>query len=418
MFGLVDSNNFFASCEKAFNPRLRDKPVVVLSNNDGCIIARSTEAKALGIKMGEPYFKVRNLLENNGVHVFSANYSLYGDMSRRIMQILMEFVPEIEIYSIDEAFLRLDNLIIKDMESFAWDLSDKIHKWTSIPVTMGIGKTKTLSKLATEYAKRVVKKNVLILQDQSLIEEVFRQTAVEDLWGIGRRWARKLYQYFVYTVWDFVQLSDGFIQKNFSVMALRLKHELLGKNVFSLNDLPDARRSIRRSRSFGVLLDKYDELEEAISNFADSCGVKLRRMGEVANTIMVYIRTDPHRTDLPQYRNSVSITLPSATDSSRIIIDAAVMGLRTIFKSGYQYRKAGVLALGLEPARSVQMGLFDAYNKAQEQSLMGAVDKIRGKFGRKSLFFGTQIGNGKWKPRQFHISQEFTTNWDELLNVK
>ncbi len=418
MFGLVDCNNFFASCEKAFNPKLRDKPVVVLSNNDGCIIARSPEAKSLGIKMGEPYFKVHDFLEKNGVMVFSANYSLYGDMSRRIMQILMEFVPDIEIYSIDEAFMRLDTLITNDLEVFVKDLVKKIYNWTSIPVTIGVGKTKTLSKLATEYAKKVLKQDVLILQDDALIEQVMKETAIEDLWGIGRRWAKKLYQHFVYSVWDFVQLSDEFIRKNFNVLALRLKRELLGESIFELNEIPEGKKSIRRSRSFGVLIDKYEDLEEAISNFADSCAVKLRGLDEVANTVMVYLRTDPHRKDLPQYRNNAVITLPSPTNSSRIIINAALKGLRAIYKEGYKYRKAGVLAMGLEPAQAVQMGLFDPYNKAQEQSLMNALDRMRSKFGRKVLFFGTQIGEGNWKPRQFHISQEYTTRWDELLKVK
>ena len=418
MFGLVDCNNFFASCEKAFNPGLRNMPVVVLSNNDGCIIARSPEAKALGIKMGEPYFKVKNFLRKNGVEVFSANYSLYGDMSRRVMQILMEFVPDIEIYSIDEAFLRLDTIVTDDHQTFSMDLVSKIYKWTSIPVTLGIGRTKTLSKLATEYAKKVLKQNTLILDNPALIEQIMRETPVEDLWGIGRRWAKKLYQHFVYTVWDFVQLSDSFIRKNFNVLALRLKHELMGENVFELNDMPEGKKSIRRSRSFGVLIEKYEDLEEAISNFADGCAVRLRSLNEVANTVMVYLRTDPHRKDLPQYRNSISITLPSPTNSSRLIINAAIQGLRAIYKRGYKYRKAGVLALGLEPAQAVQMGLFDSHNKAHEQSLMKALDQIRRKYGRKILFFGTQIGGGNWKPRQFHISQQYTTRWDELLKVK
>ncbi len=418
MFGLVDANNFFASCEQAFNPGLRGRPVVVLSNNDGCIIARSREAKDLGIKMGEPYFKVKNFLERHDVKVFSANYSLYGDMSRRIMLILMEFVPDIEVYSIDEAFIRLDTVVAPQIEDFVNDLSNKIFKWTSIPVTIGVGKTKTLAKLATEYAKKVLHQNVLILDDRAFIEKVMRQTAIEDLWGIGRRWARKMYQNFVYTVWDFVQLSDSFIRKNFNVLALRLKYELMGQSVFGLNDMPEGKKSIRRSRSFGVLIEKYDDLEEAISNFADGCAVKLRTLDEVANMVMVYLRTDPHRDDLPQYRNSITIPLSSPTNSSRIIIGAALKGLRSIYKEGYKYRKAGVLALGLEPAISEQVGLFDPYNKAEEHSLMKVIDGVRKKYGRNILYFGTQIGEGNWKPRQFHISQQFTTNWDELLKVK
>ena len=418
MFALLDSNNFFASCERAFNPKIKNLPVVVLSNNDGCIIARSQEAKALGIKMGEPYFKVKNFLKLHNVKVFSANYPLYGDMSRRIMQILMEFVPEVEIYSIDEAFLRLDALIIDDIEKFVKDLVDKIEKWTSIPVTIGIAKTKTLSKLATEYAKNILHKKVFILDDKELLTQIMQQTPVDEVWGIGRRWAKKFYQYFVYTIWDFVQLSDDFLLRKFNVMALRLKQELLGKPIFAIDEQPDNVKSIRRSRSFGILIEKYDDMQEAIANFADSCAEKLNKLGLVANNIFVYLRTDPYRKDLPQYRNSISITLSSPTDSNRIIIAKALQGLKRIYRENYKYRKAGVVVSGLETKNSIQISLFDSYNKIQEEVLNKTIRNIRKKYGKKKIFFSTQIGSGNWKPRQFHISHEYTTNWDELLKVK
>ncbi len=419
MFGLVDANNFFASCERVFRPDLNNKPVVVLSNNDGCIIARSQEAKDLGIKMGEPYFKVKKFLEKHGVTVFSANYTLYGDMSRRIFQTLSEFVPDVEIYSIDEAFLDLKNLDYLNLNEFVAGLRQKILKWTGIPVSIGVGKTKTLAKLAAETVKaRKINSGVLVLDDPQEIREILRQTPVEELWGIGRRWAKLLYSNFIYSGWDFVNLSDHFIRKKMNVNALKIKYELLGQPAFEMHDLPEAKKSVRRSRSFGELIDNYDDLEEAIANFADSCAVKLRKLGEVANNLMVYIRTDPYRKDLPQYKNSLIVNFKSATNSSRIFIHTAIDALKKIYKHGYKYKKAGVIALGIEPAQAVQMGLFDQYNQGQEQNLMKALDQIRRKYGKSSIKFGSQYGNGNWLPRRHFVSRAYTTDWNQLPEVK
>ncbi len=419
MFGLVDANNFFASCERVFDPKLEGRPVVVLSNNDGCIIARSREAKDLGIKMGEPYFKVKKFLERNNVAVFSANYTLYGDMSRRIFMILNEFVPDVEVYSIDEAFIDLSGMKYTDLYGFAAGLREKILKWTGIPVSIGIGKTKTLAKLATETVKsRRLSEGVLILEDEQEIRKILKQTTVGEIWGIGRRWAKKLAGYFVYTALDFVELSDNFIRKNLNVTALKIKYELLGQKAFEMHDLPEAKKSVRRSRSFGELIDNYDDLEEAVANFADSCAVKLRKLDEVASSLLVYIRTDSYRKDLPQYRNSILINFGSATNSSRIFVKSAVSGLKKIYRQGYKYKKAGVIAYGIEPAQSVQMGLFDQYNQGAEQKLMKSLDTIRKKYGKNIIAFGSQYGTGNWLPRQEFVSRAYTTDWNQLPRVK
>ncbi len=419
MFGLVDANNFFASCERVFNPKLIGKPVVVLSNNDGCIIARSQEAKDLGIKMGEPYFKIEKFLKKHGVAVFSANYPLYGDMSRRIFQILQDHVPDVEIYSIDEAFIDLKNLNFTDLDKFVRDLRQKIFKWTGIPVSIGVGKTKSLAKLATETVKKQkIQHGTLILNNDKQITEILKQTLVDDIWGIGRRWAKLLNANFVYTAYDFVSLSDFFIKKKLNINGLKIKYELLGQPAFQLHDLPEAKKSVRRSRSFGHLISQYTDLEEAVANFADSCAAKLRKLNQVANSLMVYIRTDPHRQDLPQYRNSFVITFKTATNSSRIFIKAAVQALKNIYKPHYKYRKAGVIALGIEQAKAIQMGIFDNYNKAAEFQLMKALDNIRHKYGRKIIHFATEMGKGNWLPRQHFVSRAYTTDWNQLPEVK
>ncbi len=419
MFGLVDANNFFASCERVFNPKLQNVPVVVLSNNDGCIIARSQEAKDLGIKMGEPYFKIQKFLQKHGVQVFSANYELYGDMSRRIFQTLSQFVPDVEIYSIDEAFIDLSNLNYIDLEQYIKDIRQTILKWTGIPVSIGVGKTKTLAKLATETVKKhKISSGVLILNDQKQIIEILKQTPIQDIWGIGRRWTKFLNSNFVYSGYDFIKLSDYFIRKKLNINGLRIKKELLGQPAFEMHNLPEAKKSVRRSRSFGILISEYTDLEEAISNFADSCATKLRKINEVANSLLVYIRTDPHRTDLPQYRNSIVINFNSPTNSSRIFIQAATEGLKKIYKENFKYRKAGVIALGIEPSNAVQMGLFDQYNKGTEQNLMRTLDKIRNKYGRSKINFATQLGKGNWRPRQNFVSRAYTTDWNHLPEVK
>ncbi len=419
MFALVDANNFFVSCEKVFRPDLEGKPVVVLSNNDGCIISRSNEAKALGLQMGEPYFKRKKFLKDNNVTVFSGNYSLYGDMSRRVMQTLRELAPDVEIYSIDEAFLDLSGIEEKFLIPYASKIKRTVEQWTAIPVSIGVGKTKTLAKLASEAVKKHrIKTGVLILNKPETIENLLKQTAIEDIWGIGYRWGKKLKEDFIYTAYDFVKMSDFYIKKKMGISGLRIKHELLGQSAFEMHNLPEAKKSIRRSRSFGILIEKKDDLEEAIANFADACAYKLRQKKEVAYNITVYIKTDKHRKDLAQYRNSITITLKSPSNGSKTIINAALEGLNKIYKEGFKYRKAGVVVTGLETASNIQLNLFEKGETYKEQNLMKTIDLIRNKYGRNSIEFAIEKGNGNWRPRQLHISPKYTTDWKDLPEIK
>lgn len=411
MFGLMDCNNFYASCERVFNPSLNGKPVVVLSNNDGCVIARSNEAKALGIPMGAPAYQICELVEKHGVAVFSSNYTLYGDMSSRVMSILSSLAPEIEVYSIDEAFVNLDG--ITDYQILGTNIVNKVYKGTGIPVSLGIAPTRTLAKMANKFAKKYPAYNrVCCIDTEEKREKALRLFAIGDVWGIGRRQAAKLEKEGVKTAYDFTQLPVSWVRKYMTVVGERTWKELRGIPCITENILP--RKQICTSRSFGQMVDNIEQMDEAISTFASACAKKLREQKGYAVSLLVFILTNRFRQDLPQYWESVSITLPVPTDDTLEIVHYALSGLRKIFRTGYQYKKAGVIIT--EITYNIQHNLFDTVDRGKRERLMSAIDNINGKHGHSVKLVVQGQGSG-WKLKQEQLSKHYTTDLGEIIEI-
>jgi len=418
MYALIDCNNFYASCERVFNPSLRNRAIVVLSNNDGCVIARSNEAKAAGVKMGQPAFEIKDLIKQFDIKVFSSNYTLYGDMSQRVMNTLTEFTPEIEIYSIDEAFLSFKGFELFDLDNYASIIRKTVVKNTGIPVSVGIASTKTLSKLANHYAKKVAKNNgVFVITEHNHLESL-KGFEISDVWGIGRQYSKLLYKHNVKTAFDFVNLPDDWIRRNLSVVGLRTKEELLGKECIEFELKTNPKKAICTSRSFGSMQEDYKNIAEAVANFASRCAYKLRKQNSAANLIMVFIHTNQHRKDLPQYSRSIVIKLDVATSSSMELITKALMGLKSIYKEGFKYKKAGVIVSGIVPDENIQLALFDNYDRTKHSEALKVMDKINEKYGRDTLKIASLGFNRKWKLRQDLLSPSYTTNWLQILTVK
>lgn len=402
----MDCNNFYASCERVFNPSLNGRPVVVLSNNDGCIIARSNEAKALGIPMGAPAYQIRELVEKHGVAVFSSNYTLYGDMSSRVMSILSSLVPEIEVYSIDEAFVNLDG--ITDYQSLGTTIVNKVYKGTGIPVSLGIAPTRTLAKMANKFAKKYPAYNrVCCIDTEEKREKALRLFAIGDVWGIGRRQAAKLEKEGVKTAYDFTQLPASWVRKYMTVVGERTGIPCITENI-----LP--RKQICTSRSFGQMIDNIEQMDEAVSTFASTCAKKLREQNGYAVSLLVFILTNRFRQDLPQYWESVSITLPVPTDDTLEIVHYALSGLRKIFRTGYQYKKAGVIIT--EITYNIQHNLFDTVDRGKRERLMSAIDNINGKHGH-SVKLAVQGQGSGWKLKQEQLSKHYTTDLREIIEI-
>lgn len=418
MYALVDCNNFYASCERVFNPSLRNRAIVVLSNNDGCVIARTNEAKAAGVKMGQPAFEIKDLIKQFDIKVFSSNYTLYGDMSQRVMNTLSEFTPEIEIYSIDEAFLCFKGFQFFNINDYASTIRKTVIKNTGIPVSVGIASSKTLSKLANHYAKKVAKNNgVFVITEQNHIEAL-KGFEISDVWGIGRQYSKLLYKHNVKTAFDFVNLPDDWIRKNLSVVGLRTKQELLGQECIEFEHKVSPKKAICTSRSFGSMQDDYKSISEAVANFASRCAYKLRKQNSAANLILVFIHTNQHRKDLPQYSKSIVIKLDVATSSSMELITKALMGLKSIYKEGFKYKKAGVIVSGIVPDENVQLSLFDSCDRSKHTEALKVMDVINNKYGRDTLKVASLGFNRKWKLRQDLLSPSYTTNWLQILTVK
>jgi len=418
MYALVDCNNFYASCERVFNPSLNGKAVVVLSNNDGCVIARSNEAKKLGITMGQPAFQIKEFIRLNDVKVFSTNFTLYGDMSQRIMNILSEFVPDIEIYSIDEAFLSLKGFKYYDIHSYAELIRKTIIKGTGIPVSIGIGTTKTLSKVANHFAKKVPENNGVYIINNTNAEETLRKFPVGDIWGIGRQYNKLLGKFGINTAWDFVSASPDWIRKHMSVVGLRTQEELKGVECIDMEVSVPTKKSICTSRSFGQMLNKHDAVAEAVANFASRCALKLRRQHTCANTILIFVHTNMHRKDLPQYAKNRVITLPVATNSTFEIVEYALAGLKSIFAEGYFYKKAGVIVSGIVPENAIQTSLFDITDRNKQTDALQAIDIINERFGKDTVKLAVLGSRRKWKLRQEQLSPFYTTKWQDIITVK
>lgn len=419
MFALVDCNNFYASCERVFNPKLNKKPIVILSNNDGCVISRSNEAKALGIPMGAPAFKYNPLFKKNKVHVFSSNFPLYGDMSSRVMSILSTYTPNIEIYSIDEAFLELKGFENYDLEEYGKEIRKKILKWTGIPVSVGIAQTKALAKVANRISKKFDKKTkgVYVISSEEKRIKALKWLKIEDVWGIGYKHSERLKNHNINKAYDFIKLPDNWVRKQMSVVGLRLKKELEGESVLSLEENRSPKKAIATTRSFEKNLTCFEDLKERISTFSICCSEKLRSQKSSCNSIYVFIKSNRNQKNKSQYQNGLVITLPYGSNSSITISKYAVEGLRKIYKKGIEYKKAGVIVLGLIPNRRLQLNIFEKENPKHEV-LMKTLDFITKKEGPNKIKLASQDLKRVWKMKQTKLSSRYTTELNEIISLK
>lgn len=418
MFALVDCNNFYASCERVFRPDLNGKPVVVLSNNDGCVIARSNEAKAIGIPMGAPAFEYESLFLEKNVQVFSANFALYGDMSQRVMNILSEYAPDMEIYSIDECFLKLQGFERYDLPEYGKQMRKQVIQWTGIPISVGIAPTKALAKVANRIAKKYPERTggVYLIDSEEKRIKALKWLKVEDVWGIGRRHSKRLNQIGVLNAYDFTQLDDPYVKKHLSVVGLRLKHDLQGIPTLDLETL-QAKKNIATTRSFETNYTEWDQLSERIATFAVSCAEKLRKQNSCCRSLMVFIHTNGHRKDLPQYSRNMVIQLPFPTNSSIELSKFALQALKYIFKPGYAYKKAGVIVQDFSPAHQLQQSLFENRDE-RHIPLMKAVDQLNQLLGQQKIRLASQDLKRVWKMKQQKLSPRYTTRLSDIITIR
>lgn len=418
VFALVDCNNFYASCERVFNPKLNGKPIVVLSNNDGCVVARSNEAKALGIGMGVPEFQIRSVLRTHRVQVFSSNYTLYGDLSQRIMETLEQFSPHIEVYSIDEAFLSLLGFARRDLTEYGRQIRRTVKQWTGIPVSVGMAETKTLAKIANRIAKRNPATggvcDLLACPDR---EALLEGVAVEDVWGIGPNYARLLNQHGLTTALQLRQADDQWIRKHLGIVGVRLVYELRGHSCLDLDECPAPKQGITCSRAFGRSVCTLADMEESVSSYVSRAAEKLRGEGLAATVLTVFLMTNAF-TDEPQYRNSVTCSLPVGTDTTSELIRVALKGLRSIYRDGYRYKKAGVMCTALVSASQVQPDLFDHQDRPRSKRLMAALDAVNDRWGAGTLEYASSGLTKTWKTQFHRRSPAYTTDWNELPFVR
>ena len=414
IFALVDCNNFYASCERVFDPSLKKRAIVILSNNDGCIIARSNEAKALGIPMGAPFFQQKAIIKKHNVAVFSSNYQLYGDMSQRIMDTLRLHAPHMEIYSIDEAFLRLDPLQPHDLYEYCKTIRAKVLQWTGVPVSIGIGPTKVLAKVANHVAKKQT--GVFNICSQQAQDEILKTIDVGKIWGIARRWSERLNQIGINKASELRDASPTIIRKHLSVVGERILRELKGQACIDLESI-QPRKTIMSSKSFGNLITNKRPIEEALANYTARACEKLREQNSRAQAVYVFIQTNGFRETGRQYNNGLTYTLTTPTSDTRLIIKAAKLCLSRIYKQGYRYKKTGVMLTGLIPTSLEQKQLFVDFNHHASDHLMDIVDRINKSYGPDTLFLGAQGVTQEWKMRCVLRSQRYTTQWDELVTV-
>ena len=419
MFALIDCNNFYASCERVFQPQYEGKAMVILSNNDGCVIARSNEAKALGIPMGAPAFKFRNEFKKHNIKVFSSNYPLYGDMSHRVMKILETYTPNIEIYSIDEAFLKFEGFDYFDLRTTGLKMRKQVRRWTGIPISVGLAPSKALAKIANKIAKKFDERTqgVYCIDSDKKRLKALKWTPIEDIWGVGRQHAKRLQAIGVTTALDFVNLPDEWVKKQMSILGLRLKRDLEGIPCTQLEEVIPAKKSIAVTRSFKNLLTIFSNLEERITTYTLLGAEKLRKQKSCATALHVFVRSNPFDPNAAQYRNGCTLTLPHATDSNFVLNRYALMGLRSIFKPGIEYKKAGVILLGLTPSASRQITLFEQ-DTSKHTALMQTLDKIHRRYGPHRMKLASQDLKQTWKMKQENLSNRFTTEIYEIIRVK
>ena len=415
MIALADCNNFYASCERVFNPKLERKPVVVLSNNDGCIIARSNEAKKLGIKMGEPAFKIKNLVEKYNVNVFSTNFALYGDLSKRVMNTFRTEVNKMEVYSIDEAFLDFSDLADKER---AIQIKKKVQMWTGIPVSIGIAKTKTLAKVANHIAKKYTKAGCFMFDDEDLIRRALNVFPVEDLWGIGKKHAKRLKEVGICTALQFRETDTDWIKRHLSINGVKLQKELKGEVYYPLETTIQRKKNICTARSFGTSIKELSKLREAVSSHANTCATKLRKEKSCCSTISVFLSTNPFNPQAKQYHPYRVFNLDVPTNDSIEIVRFALKGLDQIYRSDCIYKKAGVIVGRTIPESQVQLSLFDNLDRDKRREINSVVDTINRKMGRNKVKLAVQGTGRKWKLRQERLSPCYTTRFSEILEVR
>lgn len=418
VFGLVDCNSFYCSCERVFDPSLNNKPVIVLSNNDGCAVSRTDEAKALGIEMGAVYFKIKDLVRKHDVKVFSSNYTLYGDMSHRVMQILSTFVPEMEIYSIDEAFLSFTGMKNKNLNEYALEIKDTVFQYTGIPTCIGLGPTKVLAKVANKVAKKnkIKTKGVFNLCDPDFKNEVLRKFPVEDIWGIGRQSAKKLYAHNIRTAFDLMKSDPEHIRKFLTVVGGRIVEELRGISCLDLELDAEDRKQIVSSRSFGKQVKDIAELKESVANHITNAAEKLRQQNLQCGYLSVFIQTNPFK-NVPQYYNSTGAKLLTATSVTPKLINEAFNLLNRIYRDGYEYKKAGVILNDLTKNTFIQQDLFGTTDSESELKFMKIIDEINRFHGKGTVKFAACGVDQFWKMLSEMKSQCYTTRWSELLKV-
>lgn len=418
LFALVDCNNFYASCERVFRPDLEGRPVIVLSNNDGCVIARSAEAKSLGIKMGIPAFEIETLIEQEKVVVFSSNYALYGDMSQRVMNVLSQMSPDIEIYSIDEAFLRIDLIRQLSAADYAQKIRTNLLQWLGIPVSVGIGPTKTLAKAANHLAKSpVTPAGVFCLTGTATDDPFLRDLPAGKIWGIGEQHALFLQRHGIHTACDLKYASESWIRASLHVNGARIVKELNGVSCLPLDESPAQRKAVCVSRSYGRPTRLYEEVEQATAAFVATMAGKLRKRQLLASRLTVFVMTNRFARG-PRYVNFRTLQLPVPTQDTSELNRYMVRALKTLFREGYLYKKSGVLAEELIPEHSQQMALWDLPDRERQDRLMKALDLINAKTGKDRVRFALQGFDRKWKMRQEKLSASYTTKWTDILNIQ
>jgi DNA polymerase V len=421
VFALIDCNNFYVSCERVFQPKLEKVPVVVLSNNDGVVVARSEEAKKLGIGMAVPFFKVQDIIKKHNVRYFSSNYSLYGDMSDRVMNILSGYTPNIEWYSIDEAFLSFYNLSVQDLTEYGRQIREKVRKWTGIPVSIGIAGTKTLAKVANEFVKKYpVLKGVFDLSSMSTdkIDKLLSKLPVIDIWGVGPQYAKLLMDNKIYSARDFKNASVEWVKSHMTVTGLRTVLELRGQACIEMEEARDRNKGIMASRSFSKMVTELEDLEEAVSEYAANAASRLRNQKSLASNIYVFLQTNRFRLDQTQYAKGISYTLPEPTAFTPDLVDYALKLLRKIYKPGYKFLKCGVMLSGIVPEDFRQTSLFMNEDRQKKNVLMAMVDKLNSKIGRGTVSVASSGIKQEWSMKREYVSPHYTTSWDELLTVK
>lgn len=422
MYALVDCNNFYASCERIFQPKLNGKPVAILSNNDGCVISRSNEAKAVGIKMGAPAFQIKELIKEKNVQIFSSNYALYGDLSNRVMGVLSQFTPNLEVYSIDEAFLNFDGLNIQDYHNYGIQMKTRVQKWVGIPVCIGFAETKALSKVANKIAKKFQDRTsgVYVIDNEEKRIKALKWTKIEDVWGIGRRMEKKVKLRNINTAFDFtLPQHEAWIKKEMGIIGMRLKYELEGKSILDLEPIPDQKKSIATTRSFPKQIAEFDALRERISTFASVCAEKLRKQKSSCHTIIVMLVIDKHSVQTSKYYFNMAVTLPFASNSTLTISNTAIDMLKQLHKGNehLKFKKAGVIVTSLVDEDKKQFQLFDEENP-KHLVLMQTIDKLNKKIGDKKVKLATQNLNLTWNMKQNHLSKKYTTNYKDILEIK